>query len=113
MIVGLIFVSAVAAGYESYQRLVNPQPLQYVWWVIAAALIGFVGNEAVAVFEMRIGREIGSAALMADGQHARIDGFTSLAVLLGALGSVAGFPLADPIVGVVITITILFSRILL
>lgn len=104
----LIFVSAVAAGYESYQRLVNPQPLQYVWWVVAAALIGFVGNEAVAAFEIRIGREIGSAALIADGQHARVDGFTSLAVLVGVLGSLAGFPLADPIVGLLITIAILF-----
>jgi cation diffusion facilitator family transporter len=107
-IVGLIFVSAVVAGYESYQRFINPEPLQYVWWVVTAALVGFVGNEAVALFEIRIGHEIGSAALIADGQHARIDGLTSLAVLLGALGSVMGFPLADPIVGLLITLAILF-----
>lgn len=107
-IVALILVSALAAGYESYRRFVDPQPLQYVWWVMAAALIGFAGNEAVAVFEMRIGREIGSAALIADGQHARVDGLTSLAVLLGAIGSLAGFPLADPLIGFLITIAILF-----
>jgi cation diffusion facilitator family transporter len=107
-IVLLIAVSAVVAGYESYQRFVNPEPLRYVWWVIAAAVIGFVGNEAVGLFEMRIGREIGSAALIADGKHARVDGLTSLAVIGGAAGSLLGFPLADPIIGLLITIAIVF-----
>jgi cation diffusion facilitator family transporter len=106
-IVLAILVSALLAAYESYQRLVHPQPIQYVGWVLAAALIGFLGNEAVAVFRIRVGREIGSAALIADGQHARVDGFTSLAVFIGALAVLAGFPQADPIVGLLITVAIL------
>src|SRR5438105_560054 len=107
VIVLTIFASALLAAWESYQRLLHPQPLRNVGWVIAAALIGFLGNEAVAVFRIRVGSEIGSAALIADGQHARADGFTSLAVLVGALLVLAGFPLADPIVGLLITVAIL------
>lgn len=107
VIVGLIFVSAVLAVYESVQKLIHPRPLSYIWWVMAAALVGILGNEAAAQVRIRVGREIGSAALIADGQHARVDGFTSLAVLLGALGSLAGFSLADPLVGLFITVTIL------
>lgn len=72
-----------------------------------ASIIGFIGNEGVALFRIKVGKEIGSAALIADGYHARIDGFTSLAVLVGALGVIIGFPLADPIIGLLITITIL------
>ncbi|MBI4688882.1 MAG: cation transporter [Nitrospirae bacterium] len=75
--------------------------------VIIASIIGFLGNESVAVFRIRVGKEIGSAALIADGQHARVDGLTSLAVLFGAVGVWLGYPLADPIVGLFITITIL------
>jgi cation diffusion facilitator family transporter len=108
VIVGMIFASAAVAAYESYTRLVDPQPLRYGGWVIAAALVGFLGNELVALLRIRVGREIGSAALTADGYHARVDGLTSLAVLLGALGSLAGFPLADPLIGLLITIAILF-----
>ena len=108
VIVGMIFLSALVAAYESYRRFVDPEPLRNLGWVMAAAVIGFLGNELVALFRMRVGREIGSAALIADGQHARVDGLTSLAVLLGALGVLAGFPLADPIVGLLITIAILF-----
>lgn len=67
-----------------------------------AGIVGFLGNEGVAIFRIRVGREIGSAALVADGYHARVDGWTSLAVVLGALGIWAGYPLADPIVGVLI-----------
>jgi cation diffusion facilitator family transporter len=104
----LIFVSALIAAYESIQKLLHPQPLNNIGWVMAAAVIGFLGNEAVAQFRTRVGCEIGSAALIADGQHARVDGFTSLAVLVGALGVLLGFPLADPIVGLLITVTILF-----
>ncbi len=107
-IVLMIFASALIAGYESYLKFAHPQPLRYVWWVMAAAIVGFLGNEGVALFRMHIGREIGSAALVADGQHARVDGLTSLAVLFGAVGSLLGFPLADPIIGSLITITILF-----
>jgi cation diffusion facilitator family transporter len=107
VIVGFIFASAVVAAYESVRKLIDPQPVTNLGWVIAAALIGFVGNEGVAVFRIRVGREIGSAALVADGLHARADGFTSLAVLLGALGVWAGFPLADPLIGLLITLAIL------
>lgn len=107
-IVVMIALSAAVAGWESVQRLFNPQPLDNIGWVIAAAIIGFAGNEAVAIFRIRVGKEIGSAALVADGHHARADGFTSLAVLFGALGVLAGFPIADPIVGLIITVAILF-----
>ena len=106
-IVAMIALSAVVAGYESVRRLLDPQPVSYIGAVLAAGLVGFAGNEAVAVFRIRVGRRIGSAALVADGLHARTDGFTSLAVVLGALGVLAGFPLADPLVGLVITVAIL------
>jgi cation diffusion facilitator family transporter len=108
LIVLIIFLSALLAGYESYQRFFRPEPLRYVWWVMVAAIIGFIGNEAVAVLRITVGKQIGSAALIADGEHARVDGLTSLAVLIGALGSLFGFPLLDPIIGVLITIAILF-----
>jgi cation diffusion facilitator family transporter len=108
VIVGMMFLSALVAAYESIQKLAHPQPLHYLAWVMAAAIVGFIGNEGVAVFRIRVGREIGSAALIADGEHARIDGLTSLAVLVGALGVWAGFSLADPLVGLLITVTILF-----
>jgi cation diffusion facilitator family transporter len=108
IIVLMIFASSLVAGYESYLKFLHPEPLRYVWWVMGAAIIGFLGNEGVAIFRIRVGREIGSAALIADGQHARVDGLTSLAVLFGAVGSLLGFPLADPIIGLLITIAILF-----
>ncbi|MFQ5617178.1 MAG: cation diffusion facilitator family transporter [Anaerolineales bacterium] len=106
-IVFMILFSAVVAGYESIQRFFQPQEVKYLWAVVVASLIGFVGNEAVALLRIRVGKEIGSAALVADGYHARVDGLTSLAVLLGAVGVWLGFPLADPIVGLLITIAIL------
>ncbi len=105
-IVLTIFVSAVVAGYETVQRFLHPQPVGYLWAVMAASVIGFVGNEVVAIFRIRVGREIQSAALIADGYHARIDGWTSLAVFFGAVGVWMGYPLADPIVGALITIAI-------
>jgi cation diffusion facilitator family transporter len=107
-IVAMIALSAVVAGWESIRRLLDPHPLDHPWVLVAAGLIGFAGNEAVACYRVRVGRKIGSAALVADGLHARTDGFTSLAVLIGALGALAGFPLADPIVGLFITVAILF-----
>ena len=107
LIVALIFLSAVVAAYESVQKLLHPQALHNLGWVMVAAIVGFLGNEAVAVFRIRVGRAIGSAALVADGQHARVDGLTSLAVLVGALGVLAGFRLADPLVGLLITVAIL------
>jgi cation diffusion facilitator family transporter len=105
-IVAIILFSALVAGYQSINRLIYPQPISHLGWVFIAGLIGFVGNEVVAVFRIRVGREISSAALIADGYHARTDGFTSLAVVLGAIGVWAGFPLADPIVGLLITLAI-------
>lgn len=107
MIVLIILFSAVIAGYEAINRLIHPQPITQLLWVGIAGVIGFIGNEAVAVFRIRVGREIESAALIADGYHARTDGLTSLAVVLGAVGVWAGFPLADPIIGLLITIAIL------
>src|SRR5215213_3080586 len=107
-IVAMIALSAAVAGYESIRRLIDPQPISNVWVVLAAGILGFIGNEAVAIYRIRVGRKIGSAALVADGLHARTDGFTSLAVAAGAVGVMAGFPLADPIVGLLITIAILF-----
>jgi cation diffusion facilitator family transporter len=107
VVVGLILFSALTAGYEAIMRFIHPQDVEYLGWVAVAAIIGFVGNEMVAIFRIRVGREIGSAALIADGQHARIDGLTSLAVLAGAIGVWLGFPLADPIVGLLITFAIL------
>src|SRR5262252_8215272 len=103
IIILIIVCSAVVTGYEAVQRLWLPQPLVRLGWVAAAGVIGCVGNEWVAVFRIRVGRAIGSAALIADGYHARTDGLTSLAVVLGALGVWLGFPAADPLIGLVIT----------
>lgn len=108
VIVAVIFFSACVAAYESVMKLIHPHPMEHLWWVAAAALIGFLGNEAVAVFRLRTGKAIGSAALVADGMHARVDGFTSLAVLLGVVATWMGYPIVDPIVGILITIAILF-----
>jgi len=107
-IVAMIALSSVVAAWESLQRLLAPQPLQNIGWVVVAAVIGFVGNEGVAWYRIKVGKDIGSVALVADGYHARADGLTSLAVLIGALGVLAGYPLADPLVGLAITIAILF-----
>src|SRR5262247_3798472 len=106
LIVGLILCSAIVAGYQSLSWLLNPQPIAYLGAVMAAAIIGFLGNEAVALLRLKVGKEIGSAALIADGYHARADGWTSLAVLVGTLGVWLGYPIVDPIVGCVITLAI-------
>ncbi len=103
-----ITVSAAIAGNESVDRLLNPRPVHNLGLVAAAAVIGFMGNELVAIYRIRIGSKIGSAALVADGLHARTDGLTSLAVLFGAAGAAMGWELADPIVGILITLAILF-----
>lgn len=105
-VVLMIALSAVVAAVESIRRLFEPQPLEHVGWVLAAGVVGFAGNEIVAIYRIRVGRRIGSAALVADGAHARADGFTSLAVVVGAVGVMLGFPLADPIVGLVISAAI-------
>jgi cation diffusion facilitator family transporter len=107
MVVLIILFSAVVAAYQAIERIIHPQPVGLLWAVAAAALVGFIGNEAVAVFRIRVGRQIGSAALIADGYHARTDGWTSLAVLLGAIGVWLGYPYADPIVGLLIAAAIL------
>lgn len=106
-VVAMIALSAVVAGYEAVMRLLHPQPVEHLGWVALAGLLGFIGNEWVALYRIRVGRKIGSAALVADGLHARTDGFTSLAVLFSAGGVALGFPLADPIIGLVITAAIL------
>ncbi len=106
-IVLMIALSAAVAAWESVRRLLDPQPVQNVGWVLAAGLIGFVGNEVVAQYRIRVGRRIGSAALVADGLHARTDGYTSLGVVVGAVGVMLGFEQADPLVGLLITVAIL------
>ena len=106
-IVAMITMSAIIAGYEAIVRLIHPQPIENIGWVALAGLFGFIGNEWVALYRIRVGRRIGSTALVADGLHARTDGFTSLAVLFAAGGVELGFPLADPIIGLVITVAIL------
>ena len=106
-VVLVMLASAALAAWESYRKLIDPQPLTYLPWVVVASVIGFLGNELVALFRIRVGRAIGSAALEADGLHARTDGLTSLAVLVGAIGVWLGYPRADPIIGLLITIPIL------
>ena len=106
-IVFVIALSAVIAGWEAIDRFSHPAAVDNPWALIAAGLVGFAGNEAVAVYRIRVGQKIGSAALVADGIHARIDGFTSLAVVLGAVGVLIGLPIADPIVGLAISTMIL------
>jgi cation diffusion facilitator family transporter len=106
-IVVTIAVSAVAAGYEAIDRLLHPVTVTHLWAVATAGLIGFIGNEVVAQYRITIGRRIGSAALVADGIHARTDGLTSLAVVVGAGGMALGWGWADPVVGLAITVAIL------
>jgi cation diffusion facilitator family transporter len=105
-IVLTIAASAAFAAWAAVERLLDPRPVAHVPAVAVAALVGFAGNEWVARYRIRVGRDIGSAALVADGLHARTDGFTSLAVLLGAGGSALGWQLADPLVGLAITAAI-------
>lgn len=112
-IAGLFIVLAIAtstgfAAFEAIQRLIHPQAIRNVGLVATAGVIGFIGNELVAIYRIRIGREIGSAALVADGLHSRTDGLTSLAVVAGAIGVAAGFEAADPVAGLAITVTLLF-----
>jgi cation diffusion facilitator family transporter len=106
-IVCIVAASAALAAWTAVDRLLHPQEIDYVPAVAVAAVVGFIGNEWVARYRIRTGRRIGSAALIADGLHARTDGFTSLAVLLGAGGAAVGWRQADPIVGLVITAAIL------
>jgi cation diffusion facilitator family transporter len=109
LIVLLILVSAVFAASEAIGRLAHPQSITNLGLVLAAGLVGFAGNEGVAMYRIRIGRRIGSAAMVADGLHARTDGITSLGVIASALGVWAGFPRSDAIVGLAITIAIVWT----
>ncbi|WP_416354625.1 cation diffusion facilitator family transporter [Curtobacterium sp. VKM Ac-1395] len=106
-IVFVVALSAVVAGWQAIDRFINPRPIENPWLLVAAGLVGFAGNEIVAIYRIRVGQKIGSAALVADGVHARLDGFTSLSVVLGAVGVMLGFPLADPIIGLLISISIM------
>ena len=106
-VVAMIALSSILAGWEAIRRLLHPQDVTHVWAVAAAGVIGFLGNELVAQYRIRVGRQIGSAALVADGLHARTDGFTSLAVVAGAAGIALGLPWADPVIGLLIAIAIL------
>ncbi|GAA1646148.1 cation diffusion facilitator family transporter [Actinoplanes couchii] len=107
-IVLVIAGSAVAAGWFAVDRLLNPRTMTHLPWVFAAGVVGFAGNELVARYRITVGRRIGSAALVADGLHARTDGFTSLAVVLAAGGAGLGWGWADPVVGLAITVAIAF-----
>jgi len=107
VIVLFIATSAGLAGYEAIRRLLHPADVSHLLAVAVAGLVGFAGNEVVAQYRIRVGRRIGSAALVADGLHARTDGFTSLGVLLSAGGLALGWRWADPVVGLAITVAIL------
>jgi cation diffusion facilitator family transporter len=102
-----IFISACVALYETIQRLFDPQPLSHLWVLAAAGVIGFAGNELAARVRLRAGRRLASAALVADGNHARVDGFVSLGVVASAAALALGAEIADPIVGLLITLVIL------
>jgi cation diffusion facilitator family transporter len=106
LIVLTVAASAVLTGYQAVTRLLDPRPVHHLGWVAAAAVVGAAGNEIVARYRITVGRRIGSAALVADGLHARTDGFTSLAVLAGAGGAALGLRWADPVVGLAITVAI-------
>ena len=109
-IIILIFiaVSAALVGYESVRKLVEGDEPDHLPWAIAAGAVGFVANEAIAQYRIKAGKEIGSAALVADGHHARVDGLGSLAVVVGLALVAAGFQIADPAAGLVITALIVF-----
>jgi len=107
VVVGVIFASACLATYEAIDRLIHPQSLAFLWAVAAAGLIGFAGNEVAARIRLRGGRRLDSAALTADGHHARVDGLVSLAVVAGAALAAAGFERGDPLIGLVIAVVIL------
>ena len=102
-----IFVSACVAGYESVMRLVHPEALSHLWALALAGMIGFAGNEVAAQVRLRAGRRLASPALVADGKHARADAFVSLGVVVSAIAVGLGFEIADPVVGLVITVVIL------
>jgi cation diffusion facilitator family transporter len=105
-IVVVIGLSSIVTAYAAIGRLLHPRAVPHLGAVAAAAAAGFIGNELVARYRIRTGRKIGSAALVADGLHARADGFTSLAVVAGAGGVALGWRWADPAAGLAITTAI-------
>ncbi len=105
----VILLTTIVAGYEAVQRLIHPQHLHNLWIVLIAALVGFAGNEIIAHIRIKVGKEIQSAALIADGQHAQIDGIASLAVIIGVIGAWLGYPIVDPLVGIGIIFIILYT----
>lgn len=107
LVVLAILVSAVVAGVQAVDRLLNPEDVTGLWLLAAAGLVGFVGNEIAAVIRLRGGRRLQSAALVADGHHARTDGLVSLGVVATAVVVALGVQVADPIIGLVITAVIL------
>jgi cation diffusion facilitator family transporter len=106
-VVATIFVSACVAFGESVDRLINPQHLTHLWALAGAGVIGFLGNEVAAFVRLRAGRRLQSPALVADGYHARTDGIVSLAVVASAIFVALGLPVADPLIGMIVTIVIL------
>lgn len=106
-VVAAILISALVALYETIQRLIHPQTLTHLWVLVAAGVVGFVGNEIAARVRLRAGRRLASPALVADGNHARVDGFVSLGVIASAVLVGLGYPRADPLVGLAITLVIL------
>ena len=106
-VVATIFISACVAGVEAVNRLINPQHLDHLWILALAGIIGFIGNEIAAQIRLRAGRRLDSPALVADGNHARVDGYVSLSVVASAISVGAGFDLGDPLIGLIITVVIL------
>jgi len=102
-----IFISACVALWQSIERLLNPEDLSYLWAVALAGAVGFIGNEIAAQVRLRAGRRLDSPALIADGNHARVDGFVSLGVVASAIVVALGLELADPLIGLGITLVIL------
>ena len=106
-VVAAIFVSACAAHYEAIRRLIDPQPISHLWLLVVAGLVGFIGNEIAAQVRSRAGRRLDTPALIADGSHARVDGFVSLGVVASAIVVALGLDIGDPIIGLAITLVIL------
>jgi cation diffusion facilitator family transporter len=106
-VVGAIFISACIAGYEAVERILHPQAPSNLWALAAAGVIGFAGNELAARVRLRAGRRLSSPALVADGNHARADGYVSLSVIASSVLVAIGLPRADPLIGLGITLVIL------
>jgi cation diffusion facilitator family transporter len=102
-----IFISALVALGQTIERFIHPRTLSHLWLLAAAGLIGFIGNEIAAQVRLRAGRKLHSPALVADGNHARVDGFVSVGVIASAAVVAVGVPIADPVIGLIITLVIL------